>query len=83
MQVSDLTAEHIGWIVRVPDPDPIIRQRTFVLGEIKPLPGGRVWLLDTDASGPGWSGTLREYTSETPVEVVGEAPKRRKRTRRA
>jgi hypothetical protein len=82
MPVSALTEDHVGWEIRVADPDPVIKRRIFVLGGLRTWTYNEkttVGLVDTtDAWGP-IKGTERHYAPETPCELLRQIKKPRPR----
>lgn len=88
MNVTELTGEHIGWLIKVTEPDPHPLgppHRSFVLLKIRgpwTVNGvTRVGLLAP--ADPPWAGQEYIYPAETPCELVRQARKPRKRRRSA
>lgn len=87
MTVADLSVEHHGWLLKVADPDPVLRYRTFVLGKgfgcgvrrwTAPDGAEMVGLTDDERDGP-FIGTERIYPASTPVELVRQIKRARRR----
>ncbi|MEU4576160.1 hypothetical protein [Nonomuraea sp. NPDC023979] len=71
--VGELTEQHLGWRVRVPDTNPTIARRYLDLIDV------RHWeyketaysgLTSTEGQDRGWAGTEHTYPSSTPCELV-------------
>ncbi|MFF4777606.1 hypothetical protein ACFY05_32585 [Microtetraspora fusca] len=84
--VADLTPDHIGWLITVADPNPVIDHRTFK------LVGLRSWtydgqqivaLVDPTDKTPGTIGTERHYAPETACELIRQIKRTRVRRKRA
>jgi hypothetical protein len=84
LTVGGLTAEHVGWRIRVADPDPVIDHRTFVLAEVRHWTyqgEGFVGLVEPAESAGPISGTERIYTSSAPCQVLEQVKRTRPKKR--
>jgi hypothetical protein len=76
LTVADLTAEHRGWCVKVPDPDPVLRRREFQIVDVRHWTnddGAQVGICTTEGRDRGWAGTERQYPADTPGRADPQA----------
>jgi hypothetical protein len=93
MNVTELTAAHHGWLIKVAEPaDSVLPHRTFVLGKGFKVgvrqwtrPDGTEWvgLCDETDKRPGIVGTERMYPADTLCELMRPVSALAKRLARA